>query len=178
MTRLVELARAGDAEAFAALIEARQEAMVRVAMAILGNPADASDALQDALTAMWRGLPGLREPDRFEAWADRVLVNSCRLALRRRGRRSVREVALDRPDPSQRNGHEPALDERLAARLVVERALDRLTVDQRAILVLRHLEDRAIAEIAEILRIPPGTVKSRLHHARGALERAIALERR
>lgn len=91
--RLVEQARRGDPAAFVALIEARQAAMTRVAMAILGSRPDAEDALQDALTALLRQLPRLRDTNRFEAWADRILVNACLLVLRRRRRRGVREIA-------------------------------------------------------------------------------------
>ena len=131
MSELIERARLGDPDAFAALIETREESMTRVATAILGNPADAADALQEALAAIWRGLPGLRDPELFGAWSDRVLVNACRLVLKRRGRRHVREVAVANLDLG-RNGHEPALDEQLMNRLALERALDRLTVDERA----------------------------------------------
>jgi len=175
VSELIERARLGDPDAFAALIEAREESMTRVATAILGNPADAADALQEALAAIWRGLPGLREPTLFGAWSDRVLVNACRLVLKRRGRRHVREVAVANLDLG-RNGHEPPLDEQLMNRLALERALDRLTVDERAILVLHHLEGRGIREIGEVLDIPDGTVKSRLHHARSSLERAMVRE--
>src|SRR6185295_7798107 len=89
----VEQARRGDSAAFVALIEERQAAMTRVAMAILGNRPDAEDALQDALTALWRELPRLRDTSRFDAWADRILVRACLLVLRRRRRRGVREIA-------------------------------------------------------------------------------------
>ena len=82
--QLVERARRGDADAFVALIEERQESMTRIATAILGQRADADDAIQDALVALWRELPRLRDIARFSAWADRILVNSCRLVLRRR----------------------------------------------------------------------------------------------
>lgn len=181
MTELVELverARHGEPDSFGALIEVRQEQMTRVATAILGDPNDAADALQEALAAIWRGLPSLRDPGRYAAWSDRVLINACRLVLRRRGRRRIREVAVDVADLDGRNGQEPGLDDALAARLAVERAFERLTVDERAVLVLHHLEGRGLEQIGQVLGIPTGTVKSRLHHARQALDRGLARERR
>ncbi len=72
---LVHRAIDGDVDAFDALVAGRIEQMVRLAMAILGNEADARDATQDALAAIWRELPSLRQPERFAAWADRILIN-------------------------------------------------------------------------------------------------------
>jgi RNA polymerase sigma-70 factor (ECF subfamily) len=165
---LVERARRGEADAFVALIEERQVAMTRLAGAILGNEADAADALQEALVSMWRELPRLRDGARFDAWADRILVNACRLVLRRRARHRVRHVALDDEAPAT-DGPERRIGERDA----FSRAFESLRADARAILVLRHLEERPVAEIAEVLGIPAGTVKSRLFAARRDLERAL-----
>src|SRR5687767_12413720 len=83
-------ARAGDREAFDLIVAAKAESTYRTARAILGNDADAYDVAQDAFVAVWRGIGGLRDVDRFDAWLGRILVNQCRTALRRRGR--VREV--------------------------------------------------------------------------------------
>jgi RNA polymerase sigma-70 factor (ECF subfamily) len=177
--RLVEQARRGDSAAFVALIEERQAAMTRVAMAILGNRPDAEDALQDALTALWRELPRLRDTSRFDAWADRILVRACLLVLRRRRRRGVREIASL---PGSAASVEPALADPISLedtsvdRDRVRRAFEPLDGDARALIVLRHLEDRSIAEIAGILGIPDGTVKSRLFTARRALETALGSE--
>jgi len=171
----VERARGGDVEAFVALIERRQERMVRVASAILGNRSDADDAIQEALVSIWRELPRLRAAGQFDAWADRILVNACRLVLRRRRRRSVREIAPMDLLAGREPAGGPAHDAAVASRDAFGRAFDTLDVDARALLVLRHLEDRSIAEIAEVLSIPEGTVKSRLFTARRGLESAMAL---
>jgi len=175
----VERARDGDVDAFVALIEQRQEQMVRVASAILGNRQDADDAIQEALVWIWSDLPRLRASARFDAWADRILVNACRLVLRRRGRRSVREI----PSSDSNDGLEAAQrvagddqHELTASRDAFRRAFERLDVEQRALVVLRHLEDRSIGEIAAVLEIPEGTVKSRLFTARRALEAALDRE--
>ena len=144
---------------------------MRIAYAILGEPADAEDALQDALGAIWRGLPSLRDAARFGAWSDRILVNACRLTLRRRSRMRIRFVPLDGADNTAAD--DSGMDEARPARIALDAAFDRLDPDHRAILVLHHLEGRPLAEIAAALKVPVGTVKSRLHTARLALQRAL-----
>ena len=89
---LVERARRGDREAYEELVRRRIDSMVRTARAILGHEADAQDAVQEAFVAAWRRLPGLRDPERFDAWLGRILLNACRMALRRR--RGVREIRI------------------------------------------------------------------------------------
>ena len=172
---LVRRALDGDVEAFDELVAGRIESMVRVAMAILGNEADARDATQDALASIWRELPSLRQPERFAAWADRILVNRCRLTLKRRGRRMVREIALPSEDPPgvpTASGPEDAALRRHA----LTAAFEELDADARALLVLHHLAELPLVEIAARLEIPVGTAKSRLHAARQRLARALERE--
>lgn len=174
--RLVEQARRGDVDAFVALIEERQDRMTRVAGAILGNRADADDALQETLVAIWRELPRLRAAAQFDAWADRTLVNACRLVLRRRGRRSVREIQPLGAEPAAWTV--PSASDAAEAADSFNRAFGALDIDARALLVLRHLEGQSIAQIAVALGVPEGTAKSRLFTARRALEAALAEEDR
>lgn len=167
---LVERARAGDAGAFDQLVRARIDAVYRTALGILGQPSDARDATQDAFLAAWRKLPGLRDPDRFDAWLHRITVNSCRMILRRQ--RGVREIHLSRDADSLLAGRPiTAAGETTAA--AFDRAFERLTVDQRALILDHHLDGLSISEIADRLGIPEGTAKSRLHTARRVLERAL-----
>jgi RNA polymerase sigma-70 factor (ECF subfamily) len=177
---LVERAQAGDRMAFELLVERRIDRAYRRARAILGNDADARDATQDAFLDAWRQRTHLRDPGRFDAWFGRILVNGCRELLRGRRRRAVREIAAsDLPDPLEAvPAREPTPDERTIALDTLERAFERLSIPERAILVLHHLEHRLVAEIAVTLDIPEGTVKSRLHAARRALERALEAELR
>jgi RNA polymerase sigma-70 factor (ECF subfamily) len=181
---LLERARHGDVDAFATLLETRLEAMARSATAILGDPAEARDATQEALLAIWRGLPALRDVDRFDAWAGTILVNACRHALKRRARVRVREIALVAENAGPEGmaggaGGSPAvpdlhgLEDDVAA---LERAFERLEPDERAILVLHHLDELPLAEIATRLGIPVGTVKSRLFASRRSLGRALERE--
>ncbi len=162
----------GDVGAFETLIASRIERTHRIAQAVLGSASDAGDATQEAWLAAWRQLPRLRDPDRFDAWLDHIVVNACR--MQSRGRRRLREISL--PDDFDRQGGGPGPDQ-LAERHLLEVAFGRLDVDQRTILVLHHLEQRPVADIAEVLHIPVGTAKSRLHTARAALERALEAER-
>jgi RNA polymerase sigma-70 factor (ECF subfamily) len=167
---IVDRARAGDPDAFAAIVRDRLDEVYRVSLAILGNEPDARDATQEAFVAAWRQLPRLRDPDRFDAWLGRIAVNAARQVARSGRRRRVREIpasdvaerAIDREAAAA-----PSDGARLAA------ALGDLHPDQRAILALHHLEGRSVVEIGAVLRVPAGTVKSRLFTARRALDRAL-----
>jgi RNA polymerase sigma-70 factor, ECF subfamily len=171
---LVERARHGDSIAFEALLSPRLDRLFRTAWAILGSEADARDATQDACLATWRQLPRLRNVERFDAWSSSILVNACLERLRQRAR--VREVPMtpahDREAPA------PTDPASFGEADAISRAFDRLNPDARAILVLHHLRREPVSSIAATLGIPSGTVKWRLHAARGALEKALAGERR
>jgi RNA polymerase sigma-70 factor (ECF subfamily) len=176
---LVENARAGDRAAFDSLVRSRIDAMYRTSLAVLGDEADAADAVQETFISAWRHCSELRDPDLFDAWLGRINLNACRAQLRHRGRQRVREVRLPDPDDGRETAStDPALDERTAGAGVFDRAFARLSVDDRAVLVLHHLEERPVAEIAKVLGPPEGTIKSRLHRARAALESALAKESR
>jgi RNA polymerase sigma-70 factor, ECF subfamily len=179
-TLLVERARRGDREAFTDLVDGRLVATFRTAMAILGNESDARDATQEIFLRAWRNLPELREPDQFSAWFGRIVVNTCRTAIRGRRRRIVREISVGAlPEEgeqlaSRANPHE----DRTADLDLVERALDRLSVPDRTLLALHHFEHIPLGDIGERLGVPSKTVKSRLFSARRALARALEVERR
>jgi RNA polymerase sigma-70 factor, ECF subfamily len=168
----IRRAQHGDVAAFAELIEGRVERMVRTAAAILGSDADANDVVQDTLLAAWRELPSLRDVDRFDAWLTSILLNGCRRALRVRGRRRVREIPADSLDLHGGVDLAGSVERRRS----IERAFDRLSADERSILVLHHLDGLPLAEIASSLGIAVGTAKSRMFTARRALQRALARE--
>jgi RNA polymerase sigma-70 factor (ECF subfamily) len=169
---LVDRARDGDLDAFEQLVRERMDAVYRLTHAIVLDPADAADATQETFVAAWRQIPSLRDPARFDAWLERIAVNAARMTLRSRRRRRVREVAA--------SSAVETLAERTAdmpdASLLTN-ALHQLSPDQRTLLALHHLEGRSVAELAELLEIPVGTVKSRLFTARRALDEALAAER-
>jgi RNA polymerase sigma-70 factor, ECF subfamily len=171
---LVEAARRGDRDAFETLVRQEVAGVYRMAVAILGSAADAEDATQDAVVSVWRNLPTLREPDRFDAWLGRIVVNACRMALRRR--RGIREIPLEPGHPSadsdrRRSDADPAA---LAMDAIAfDQAFERLTVEDRHLLALAYADDRPLDEVARLLGVPVGTVKSRLSRARAALASAI-----
>lgn len=172
-TRYVREARNGDMRAFETLVTARLPGAFRLAAAILGNEAEAADAAQNALVAAWRELPKLREAAAFDGWFHRILVNECRMQIRRNGR--SQEVTLDatRLDPPGGDARAAATLTRVEALDVLERAFEQLDPEDRAMVVLHHFEGRPLAEIAESLHMPMGTVKWRLHEARQVLQRAL-----
>lgn len=166
---LVEMAARGDRRAFEQLVESRVDRIFRTACAILGNEADALDATQEAFIAAWVQLPRLRDSARFDAWLNRVILNGCRDVLRRRYR--SREVELE---GFERGTHDA--QEEVADRAAFNAAFDRLGPADRSILVLHHLHQLPLSEIAAQLSVPIGTAKSRLRTARRALERALEAE--
>ena len=174
-------ARAGDRDAFDLLMARRLEPAFRTAMAILGHEADARDATQEVFVKAWRDLRSLRDVSRFDAWFGRILVNTCRSALRRRYRSRGREIpvteVLDGLVP-QASPVPDRFEDRTAFLDQLERAFGRLPGEDRALLVLHHFDHQPVAVIAWSLGIPEGTAKSRLHSARRALELALEVEER
>jgi RNA polymerase sigma-70 factor (ECF subfamily) len=170
---LVEAAQHGDQGAFVDLIRSRGDRLFAIAQRILRDVDLAEDALQDALVIAWRDLPGLRDPDRFDAWVHRLLTHVCIAQASRERRRTARLRLLPQEGPM-------APDDLLsvADRDQLDRGFGRLTPNERAILVLHHFVGYAPSEIAEILGVPAGTIRSRLHHAHRAMRAALEAEAR
>ena len=180
---LVLRARSGDALAFESLVRPRLDRCFRLAWSILSHEADAADAMQDALVAAWRQIPRLRDPGAFDGWLNRVVANAALMQRRKRIRR--REVQV-RPaagpgrleagtDDEGTAGlvDRDAAPDRIADNDAIVRAFERVRPEARLILVLHHVDERPVAEIARMLGVPTGTAKLRLHEARRALERAM-----
>ena len=165
---LVERARRGDHDAFTELARGAATPLDRAARLILRDPELARDAVQEALIRAWRDLPGLRDPDRFDAWLRRLTVNAC-LDLARRRRRRVIEVELDSIDG-------PIVGDSagdLGDREVVDAAMRRLDEPSRAIVVLHYYLGLPLTDVGATLGVPTGTVKSRLHRALGEMRAAV-----
>ena len=178
--RLILRARAGDAEAFESLVATRVDRCYRLAWTILGNAEDAADATQEGFVAAWRELPRLRDLSAFDGWLNRIVANAARMSRRHRVR--LREVSVEEQDEGNEGslgggaGQRRAESDQIVSNDAIARAFDRLRPAERVILVLHHVEERPVAEIARSLGIPVGTAKWRLHAARAALERALEAE--
>jgi RNA polymerase sigma-70 factor (ECF subfamily) len=171
--QLVESAQRGDQAAFVDLIRSRVDRLFALAHRILRDVDRAEDALQDALVIAWRDLRGLRDPDRFDAWLHRLVVHECIDHAARERRRAANLRVLPVEEPA---GSDDLLT--LADRDELERGFRRLVPEQRAILVLHYYEGYPLEAIADMLGIPPGTVRSRLHYARNAMRAALDAEAR
>jgi RNA polymerase sigma-70 factor, ECF subfamily len=156
---LVERAKRGDREAFSSLAAASVDHCYALAYRILRDPHRAQDATQQALLGAWRDLPTLRDPERFDAWLHRLVVNACYVEARSE-RRWVARVRVLRTEPES-----PDIARGVAARDELEAAFRQLTPEHRAVVVLHHHFCYQLTEIAETLGIPAGTARSRLHHA-------------
>jgi len=172
-TELVLQAQRGDEEAFASLCVAAGDRLHAVAHRILRDTDLAEDATQQALLAIWRDLPQLKDPARFDAWSYRLLVRACYTEGRRNRRWSPNLRVLPNDEPSS-----PGDAALIVDRDQLERGFRRLSLDHRVVVVLHHYLDLPLDEVAETLGVPLGTVRSRLHHAMRALRAALEADAR
>jgi RNA polymerase sigma-70 factor (ECF subfamily) len=172
-TELVVRAQQGDEGAFASLAVAAGDRLHAVAHRILRDIDLAEDATQQALLAIWRDLPQLRDPARFEAWSYRLLVRACYAEARRTRRWAPNLHLLPSDEPAAADELSPIVD-----RDQLERGFRRLSIDHRAVVVMHHYLDLTLAEIADALEVPEGTVRSRLHYAMRGLRAAMAADAR
>ncbi len=165
-TRLVVRAQQGDEVAFAAIVQAAHGRFKQVAYRILRDSHLAEDAMQQALIDIWRKLPTLRDPERFDAWSYRFLVNACyREGKRYRESYRVLPGILESIDPDVTRG--------VNDRDQLERGFQRLSLDHRSVVVMHYYLDLTIEDTAEALDISVGTAKSRLNRAMTRLRLAL-----
>ena len=169
---LVEAARHGDHEAFEVLAAGAADRLFAVARLILRDTHLAEDAVQEALVHAWRQLPRLRDPERWDAWLYRLLVNACNDQGRYRRRYAV-EVQMIRTEPT-------ATDDvaALGDRDQLERGFRRLKPEHRTAVVLHHYLGLSVPEVADAMGVPLGTAKSRIHYATEALRAALEADSR
>jgi RNA polymerase sigma-70 factor (ECF subfamily) len=165
---LVELAALGDREAFGRLVEPHLAVALGAARLITGNESDAADAVQDALLASWQSLDGLRNPELFAAWFRKIVIRSSTRCVRRR-----HLVEIDLEAPGAADSVEREFDLRQLAR-----AFARLDPKDRVLLTLHHYWQMPVAETAQLLGLPEGTVRSRVHHALRRLRAGFEAEER
>jgi RNA polymerase sigma-70 factor (ECF subfamily) len=165
--RLTKAAQAGDRRALEELLRRHQDQVHAICRRLAGNDADGQDATQEALIAIVRGLPRFGGKAKFSTWAYRVATNAALDELRRRSRRPVPATA----ESDDRLAAAPTVDDpaSVALRLDLDAALAQLPEEFRAPVVLRDVAGCDYAEIGQILRIPPGTVRSRIARGRARL---------
>ncbi len=174
---LVTAAQQGDQAAFGALVEKYQAMAYSQALRMVGNPDDAADATQDAFLNAWRALPGFQGQSSFSTWLYRLTSNACIDLLRRSKRRPTLSITVADEDeegpqetdiPDERWSPEREL-ERKETRQTVRSGLSALSPEHREVLALREFEGLSYQEIAQLLELEEGTVKSRIARARLAL---------
>jgi len=168
---LVERARRGDRQAFAELARASGARLDATARLILRDPDLAQDAVQETLIRAWRSLPGLRDPDAFDHWLHRLVANACLEIMRKRRRRVVEVELTEISEPPA-----PDASGLVADRDQLDRVLAHLDPESRAVVVLHLYLDLPLPKVADMLGIPLGTAKSRLHRSLGAMRSAVAIE--
>lgn len=170
---LVIRAQGGDRRAFEALAAAAYPRLQRAALGVMRDSQAAEDATQQALIAVWRYLPRLRDPLRFEGWSYRLLVRACYAEAKQRPQ-WLSQSAIEGPgEPSGRDDTSTVLQ-----RDQLARGFARLSVEHRTVIVLRHMLDLPQEQVAEALGIPVGTVGSRLSRALRALRAALEADDR
>lgn len=150
-----------DASTFTEEVRARERSLYRIAYSYLANDADAADAVQDALLKAWEKRHTLRQPQYFGTWLTRILINSCKQQLRRRKPQTelVETSAVAEED--------------YVENLALKMALDQLDLNHRMPLLLHHMDGYSVKDIARILRLPQGTITSRLARARQKLKKEL-----
>jgi RNA polymerase sigma-70 factor (ECF subfamily) len=169
---LVEAARRGDHEAFEALAIGVSGRLYGVARLILRDTHLAEDAIQEALVSAWRRLPTLRDPDRFDAWIYRLTENACRDVGRDRRRISSEIHVVEMPAGTVPSGTG------VEDRDLLERGFRHLREEQRIVVVLHYYLGLPAADVADVVGIPIGTAKSRIHYATEALRAALEADAR
>jgi len=181
---LIERTLAGDVAAFEAIMRRHNRTLFRVARAILRDEAEAEDALQEAYLQAYRGLAAFRGQAKLSTWLARITANEALARLRKRERRAqilpilpgaAERDSAEELDMSTDHGPEAAAQDG-ELRRVLEAEIERLPDAFRAVFVLRAVEELSVEETAEVLGIPPATVRSRFFRARGQLREALAVK--
>jgi len=183
---LIKNCKAGDEKAFAEVVRHSQKKVFNIAYRMLGNMEEAKDLAQEVFISVFESIKGLREEEKFDAWVTQITLNHCRNRWKYLKRRQFfNSDSLDDPvetedgplprsvgDPS---GNPETLYEKKMIQQIIQKGLLKLNEDQRELIVLRDLQGFSYEEIGELLGLPEGTIKSKLHRARmdlkGVLER-------
>lgn len=164
----VKLARGGDRNAFESLIRANENSMYRIARVILKSDADCVDAIQETIIKSYRAIARLKHPDYFKTWLTKILINECKNILRNRNK----IIAID--NINNVTYEKDAINE--CELLDLKQAIEKMDKEIKIIVMLYYYEDLSVKTISEILDIPEGTIKSRLHRARAYLYKKLCID--
>lgn len=170
---LVVRAQAGDRHAFERIVNASFDRSHAVALRLLRDSQQAEDAVQQAMVSVWRDLPRLRDPARYDAWSYKLLLRACYAEYRKAPRWMPAIETGSATEPRAADQYRAVVD-----RDQLERGFRRLSMDHRAVVVLHHYLDLPVDEVGRILGIPTGTVKSRLHRALAEMRAALEADER
>ena len=171
----VERARTGDVEAFGALVSAHQQFVYNLAWRALGDEHEAQDAAQEAFLRVWQALPNFRGQAQFRTWLYRIVTNVCygRLPRLRRQLSALGEMDVAEM-PDERQADPSAALEADEQRTLLWRQIEALPESYRVLVLLRYQQNLPYEEIASILSLPLGTVKTGLFRARARLRQALS----
>ena len=177
-TELIRKARHGDTEAFAGLVALHERFVYNLAVRTLGNADDAADTAQEAFVRAWLALPAFREQAQFRTWLYRIVLNLC-LNRFPRLRRDLKELTqdemVDLPEPAWAGPDPLASLEQREQHAYLHRQIDSLPDHYRLLVSLRYQDDLSYDEIAALLGLPVGTVKTGLFRAKARLREALSV---
>lgn len=171
--KIIARARRGDADAFEQLVVAYRDQVFRLALRMCGSEADADEVAQEAFLSAWKALPNFRGESQFSTWLYQLTTHAAIDLMRREKRQiaaaDITEVSAADPAPSPQQQAEQS-----EQREIVRDAILQLAPEQREVVVLRFMEELSYEEIGAVLKLPPGTVKSRLNRAKAQLKEILS----
>ena len=173
---LVQASKHGSQDAFALLVQRHQRRVFNMNFRLLHDAEEASETTQETFLAVWRGLPAFRGESQFSSWLYRIAYNCClRVLEEHKKEQSLREAIQMEQAFSRQNNEQQAMEniEQQERQLLVREQLEQLPPKYRMVLILRHLQDRTYEEMADILIMPVGTIKTHLFRARNLLKKRL-----
>ncbi len=175
---LIHRAQRGDTDAFADLLALHERFVYNLALRVIGNPTEAEDVAQEAFVRAWQALPGFRGGSALRTWLYRIVINLCinRFPRLRRELSELSESDIDSLPEATCLDHDPALRSELRERrALLHREIERLPECQRLLLTLRYQDELSYEEIASLVGLPLGTVKTGLFRAKERLRQALSI---
>jgi RNA polymerase sigma-70 factor (ECF subfamily) len=175
-TQLVKASRHGNQDAFALLVQRHQRRVFNMVMRMLQDYEDASEVTQEAFLAAWQGLPSFRGEARFATWLYRITYHCCLRQLERRKREGNLQAVIEVEQILESMHKEQQAEDILERRdrqAMVREQMEQLPSQYRMVLILRHLQEMTYEEMADILSMPVGTIKTHLFRARNLLKKRL-----